>query len=119
MRLRALLPRARLGVDEEVGDQIGVDVFDRQLDRRLAVSSTRIPQQQPERVAIARDRMSARFHLDAQPIGEEALDQRGQGGGAHWPASRPSAVARAIARSSSSGTASRYQYVLEGSLWPR
>ncbi len=112
---RAITPRG-LGMDEEVGDQIGVDVLDRQLDRRLAVSSARISEQQPERVAIARDRMSARLHLGAQPVGEEALDQRRQGDGVHWAVSPPIAVARAIARSSSSGTASRYQYVLEGSL---
>ncbi len=114
----AVTPRC-LGMDEEVRDQIGVDIFDRQLHRRLTVSGTCISQQQPERVAITCDRILACFHLDAQPVGEEALDQRGQGHSAHWPASRLSAVARAIARSSSSGTASRYQYVLDGSLWPR
>ena len=109
----------RFAVDEEVGDQIGVDVLDCELDRRLAVPSAREPQQQPERVAIARDRMVAGLHLDTQSVGEEALDQRRQGDGAHWTASPSLAVARAIARSSSSGTASRYQYVLEGSVWPR
>ena len=31
-----------LGVSEEVRDQIGVDVFDRQVDRRLFAASTRI-----------------------------------------------------------------------------
>jgi hypothetical protein len=30
-------------MDEEVGDQISVDVFDRKLDRRLAVPGAREP----------------------------------------------------------------------------
>ena len=109
------VPARRLSMKEEVGDQISVDVLDRELDRRLAVPGTREPQQQTERVAIACDRMRAGLHLGAQPVGEEALDQRGQGRGVHWSASPPE-VARAIARSSSSGTASRYQNVLAGSV---
>ena len=111
----AITPRG-LGVGEEVRDQIGVDVFDRQVDRRLVAASARISEQQPERIAIAGDRMSACLQLRAEPVGEEALDQRGQGDGVHCAISPPLAVARASARSSSSGTASRYQYVLEGLL---
>jgi hypothetical protein len=115
---RAVAARG-LAMNEEVSDQIGVDVFQRELDRWLSVSNAREPQEQAERVAIACDRMAAGLHLDAQPVGEEALDQRGQGGGVHWFASPPLEVARAIARSSSSGTASRYQNVLSGLVWPR
>ena len=111
----AITPRG-LGVGEEVRDQIGVDVFDRQVDRRLFAASARISQQQPERIAIAGDRMSARLQLRAKPVGEEALDQRRQSDGVHCAISPPLAVARAIARSSSSGTASMYQYVAEGLL---
>lgn len=110
------VPARRLAVNEEVGDQIGINVFDREPDRRLVVPGTREPQQQAERVAIARDCMTAGLHLDAQPVGKEALDQRGQGGGAHCSTSAPLEVARAMARASNSGTASRYQNVWAGSV---
>jgi hypothetical protein len=79
---RAVAPR-RLGVGEEVGDQIGVDILDREFDRGFGASGTRISEQKTERVAIASDRVGAGFHLNAQPVGEEALDQRRQGRGAH------------------------------------
>ena len=115
---RAVAPR-RLGVDEEVGDQIGIDILNREFDRGFAMPRTREPHEQAERIAVACDRVRAGFHLDAQPVGEEALDQRRQGCSAHWSISPSPEVARAIARSSSSGTASRYQNVLSGSLCPR
>ncbi|MCP3379946.1 hypothetical protein NLM31_05725 [Bradyrhizobium sp. CCGUVB4N] len=108
-----------LGVNEDVGDEIGINLLDRQLDRRLTVPGACLSQQKAEGVAIAGHGMAARFHLHAQSVGEETLDQRGQSGVAHRLASLLSPLARAMAKSSSSGTASRYRYVLEGSLWPR
>lgn len=73
----------RFDMAEEVGNQIGVDVFDRQLDRRLATLRARISKQEPERVAVACNRVAACLQLRAKPVGEEALDQRRQGRDAH------------------------------------
>ena len=89
LRLRALLPRAvsvwtRKSATRSASMSSTVSLTGGLLCRALAY-----PQQQPERIAIARDRMSARLHLDAQPVGEEALDQRRQGDGAHWATSPP------------------------------
>jgi hypothetical protein len=66
-------------MDQKVGHQIYVDIFDRDSDWSFAKARTGIAQQQAESVAITRDGMVACFHLDAQSVGEEALDQRGQG----------------------------------------
>ena len=104
----------RLRVGEKVGHHVSTDIFNGKPDWRLAVPCTGKAQQQAERVAVARNRMMAGLQLGTQSVGEEALDQSRKGCGIHWIASPPWAIARVIARSSSSGTASRYQYVWEG-----
>ena len=59
---------------------------------------------------LTSDGVAARFHLRAEPISEEALDQRGEVGCLHRIfASTAAPVIRVEASSSSSGTASRYQ----------
>ena len=93
---------------EEGGDQRGVEVAEVELRRCLAGLVVDEPEQEAEGVTGAgRDRVRARVSLAGQPIGEEGLDQGGDLGhaGLLGPVS-----ARAAASSSSSGTASRYQY---------
>jgi hypothetical protein len=58
----------------------------------------------------------AGLHLNAQPVGEEALDQRGKVA-AFIVASTPLEIALAITRSSNSGTASRVKRIF-GEVWP-
>jgi hypothetical protein len=64
-------------VKQEVADQFGIEIFEPELRRHPTSLLAREAKEQPERVAIARDRMSARLHLGAQTIGEEPLEQRG------------------------------------------
>ncbi|WP_245434990.1 ArdC-like ssDNA-binding domain-containing protein [Rhizobium anhuiense] len=98
----------RLDVAQEVGDKIGVEIFDRQLRGRLSTARARIADQQPESVPVAGNGVGACFHLCAEPVSEEALNERREVGRLHCS---PSAalVIRVEASSSNSGTASRYQ----------
>ena len=63
-------------VDQEVAHQVGVQIFDLEFRRRPAGPLAGEAQQQAERVAIAGDRVRARLHLGAEPVGEELLDER-------------------------------------------
>lgn len=73
-------------------------------------------QQQLEGVAVGADRVRAGLPLGQQPLGEERL----QGGSEQAHGSSPRVVSRrSAAMAMSSGAAQRYQYVEDGSTWPR
>src|ERR1700730_17136741 len=99
-----------LDVQQEFADQVGIEVFDPELRWNLAPSLAGEPQEEPERVAVTRNRMCARLHVRAQTVGEEALEQRREcrGGHSRTPSSWTTTT-RCDASSSSSGTASIYQ----------
>ena len=110
LRLRALLRRSLSMWIEEVAHHLGVQILDLEFRRRPAGPLAGEAQEQAERVAIAGDRVRARLHLGAEPIGEELLDERRKCQGRHGRTSPArDASARREASSSSSGTASRYQ----------
>ncbi len=58
----SITPRL-LEIGEEVGDEVGVDIGDLQRRRLLLLLIGGIPEEQAERVAIARDRIRAGLHL--------------------------------------------------------
>src|SRR5260370_12746927 len=96
-----------LDVQEEFADQVGIEVFDPELRWNLAPLLAGEPQEEPERVAVTRDRMCARLHLRAQAFGEEALKQRrGCRGGQSRPPSTWTPPTRCAVRLQGSGTAS-------------
>ena len=97
---------------EERADQRRVEIVDVELERLLAGLVVREGEQQPERVAVGGDRVRTRVALRDQTFGEERLQRRGDE--AHESTSG-SCSRRWLISSSSSGTASRYQYVLAGS----
>ncbi len=71
-------------------------------------------EQEPERVAVARDRVRAGIALACETFGEESLQRGSERGHGRVRLSR-----RAAASSISSGEADRYQYVPAGLTWPR
>src|SRR5215467_2381515 len=73
----------RLHMSDEVGNKIGIEISDRQLRGRLFTPCTCVPDRQSECVPVASDGVAACFHLRGEPIGEEALDQRGEVGRLH------------------------------------
>jgi hypothetical protein len=100
----------RLDMGEEVTHQHTIQVFHPEPSRRLSGLLAGKAQQQAEGVAVARDRVRARLHLPAQPVGEEHLHEGRKRRCRHRvtsPAREP--AARREASSSSSGTASMYQ----------
>jgi hypothetical protein len=103
-------------VGEERADQRRVEIAEVQLEWLLAGLLVREAEQQPERVAVGGDRLRAGVALGDQALGEERL-QRGR---ERCHDSIPGSCSRRrLTSSSSSGTASRYQYVDAGSTWPR
>ena len=97
---------------EERADQRRVEIVDVQLERLLAGLSLREGEQQSERVAVGGDRLRAGIALGDQTLGEERLQRRREQG---HDSTSGSCSRRRLITSSSSGTASRYQYVLAGS----
>ena len=73
-------------------------------------------EQQPERVAVGGDRLRAGVALGDQTLGEERLKRWRE---RSHESTSGSCSRRRLISSSSSGTASRYQYVLAGSTCPR
>jgi hypothetical protein len=66
----------RLEVAEEGPDERGVEVFDRELARRLVKPLPREAEQETEAVAVASDRVGARVPLREQAI--STADGRGR-----------------------------------------
>jgi hypothetical protein len=97
---------------EKRDDESGVEVGERQRTRRLTQPLLCEREQQPERVAIGRDRVWARSSLLVQPLGEERFEKAGDQGH-DFTRERSS---RTVAASSSSGTAVRYHYVDDGPM---
>ena len=94
----------------------GVDVVDVQLDGGFPVAARGEAQQQPEGVAVGGDRVRAGLALGQQPLGEERLQGGSERAHGRSPRVAPGAP-RPVAMSS--GAAERYQYVEDGSTWPR
>jgi hypothetical protein len=109
------VPRSRrhlanfLQLIKEISHQGRVDVVERQHRRRPVQSLLRKPQQQPERVAVGRNRMGARLTLLYQPLCEEALQQGGERRLTLHDDSPQRRSSRAIACAISSGQLLRYQ----------
>ena len=82
----------------------------------LPVCSLGEAQQQPERVSVGGDRLRAGVALGDQTLGEIRLKRGRERGHESTSGSRSR---RRLTRSSSSGTASKYQYELAGSTCPR
>jgi len=101
-----------LKVLEESADEGDVQVLEHEVRGRPAHFRLRITQEKPEGIPIDRHRMRTRLPLLPEMLREEGLQQRREiGRGSHrWPSVSLS-VSRRLASSSSSGTASRYQYV--------
>jgi len=95
-----------LEVVQERGDQRRVEVCDVQRTRRLVGLRGGEADQQPERVAVAGDRVGGGATLSDEPVGEERLQHRCQRGH-DWPAWCCSR--RAATSCISSGTADKYQ----------
>jgi len=96
-----------LQVGQERHDQSGVQVGDVQANGLLAGRVRRVGDQQPQAVAVGGDGVRAGLALTAEPVGEEALQDRGER--AHRRAPYPAFSSRSAAASSSSGVACRYQ----------
>ena len=93
-------------MDEEVRHHVGIDIANFQLRWGFAAAGPGIADQQAEGVAIRCDGMTACFHLDAQAICEEALQQGWECRGPHCDSSAAElSPIRAEASSRSSGTA--------------
>src|ERR1019366_9662103 len=60
---------------EEVAHKGGVYILDLQFRRSPAGLFTGEAQQQAEGIAVAGNRVRARLHLGAEPVGEELLDE--------------------------------------------
>src|SRR5664279_743395 len=99
-------------VGEERADQRRVEIVDVQLERWLAGLSLREGEQQSAGVAVGGNRLWPGIALGDQPVGEKCLQRRREQGHASVSGS---CSRRRLITSSSSGTASRYQYVLAGS----
>jgi hypothetical protein len=96
-----------LQVGQERHDQGGVQVGDVQVDGLFAGRVRRVGDQEPQAVAVGGDGVRAGLALSGQPVGEEALQDRGEPG--HRRAPYPAFSSRSAAASSSSGVACRYQ----------
>ena len=102
----------RLDVDEKFADQFGIHVLDPQVRRRLALLLGGEAQQQAKRVTVPGNRIRTGFHLGAETVYKEPLQQSGKGRGCHRLSSRSRECdTRFAASSNNSGTASIYQYV--------
>ena len=103
-------PALAFDMGEEIANQFGVQILNLEFRRSPAGPFAGESQEQPEGVAIAGDRVRARLHLVAEPVGEELLNECRECQGRHGRASRArEASARREASWSSSGTASIYQ----------
>lgn len=100
-----------LEVLEKPPDERGLDLLRFQHRGRLAQLVGGEAEEQTKRVAVAGDRMRARLPLSEQAVGEEALEERRETRGDHGATSAGGSVRRSADSWSSSGTASRYQYV--------
>src|SRR3989442_2743542 len=114
----AIAPDA-LEMVEKVADKRRREILKRQRRGRATQPLGREPQEEPERVTVARHRVGAGLSLLAQAIGEEVLQQRGKAGGRHRRSSPAAPATRAAAQGSNSGTASRYQYASLTRTGPR
>ena len=103
-------------VGQERADQRRVEVGEIELKRLLAGLLFDEPQQQPERVAVGLDGFRADVALVDEAVGEERLQRRREQAHDSRPAPRST---RSRASASSSGDASKYQYVEAGSTCPR
>ena len=92
---------------QERADQGGIQVGHAESARRSTRLLVREGEQEPEGIAVGRDRVRAGVGLPGQPVGEEPLQDRREIG---HKSARPSVVSsRPAARARSSGTAWRYQ----------
>ena len=107
---RAVAPVAAQ-VFQEGSDEIGVEVVQAQLAGRGAGAGLGEGQQQAEGVPVGGHGVAADLALGDQPVGEEGLQDRGEGGHGAPPVR---ASRRPAARASSSGVPVRYQYVAAG-----
>jgi hypothetical protein len=101
-----------LEVIEERSEQRRVQLRHAQIRRCLAQPLLGIPEEQAERVAVARDGVGARLTLLHEPVHDECLHQRrscADGGHGRCPCLERST--RRSAYCSSFGVAVRYQYV--------
>ena len=108
----------RLQVSEERADGNGVQVGQVELGGLLAGLVVDVAEEQPQGVAVGRDRVRGGGPLGHQPVGEERLQdgrERGHRVAPFWA----EASSRAAARARSPGAASRYQYVDSALEWPR
>src|SRR5437762_2133901 len=97
---------------EEGADERGVQIVDVELIGLLGGLVVREGEQQPEGVAVRGDRLGACVALGDQPLGEKCLQHRPERG---HEITSGSCSRRWLTSSSSSGTASKYQYVDAGS----
>ena len=109
---RGAVVAVALEVLEEGADHLRVEAAEVQTRGRRAGAPVNEREQQPEGVAVGRDRVRAGVPLREQTLSEEGLERgREQGHG-----SSPRLCSRRSAASaSSSGAASKYQYVERGS----
>lgn len=99
----------RLKIDQECTDERCIQVAECQSRGGLTEPRLCEREQQPERIPIGCDRVGADVALAHEPLGEVALDQRGDiAGGLHGAASHRRSRRRA-ASSINSGQAERYQ----------
>src|SRR6266545_4394965 len=105
-----------LEVIEKGADERGVDVGEEQVRGTLSQVLVGESEQEPEGVAVGRNGIRARGLLSLESRGEERLEEASEE--RHRP-SLPARSNRAVATSSNSGTAVRYQYVVDGPMWPR
>jgi hypothetical protein len=106
----------RLEMLQERDDERSVEIGHEQSRRGLAHALLAEREEESERVAIRGDRVGACISLTQEAVGEERLEQprdQRHGRTAEYRSRR------AVAASSNSGTAVKYQYVDDGPTWPR
>jgi integron integrase len=97
-----------LQVLQERGNERCIDLFELQSLGHSAEPLLREAQQLPKAVSVRGNRMGTALTLLHQPLGEKALQQRGQAGRGHDRSSQRRSM-RAIASAMSCGCALRYQ----------
>jgi len=106
-----------LRVIEERHDKSGIEILDRQVSRSPLQAVGCEPDQKREAVRVGRNRMRADIALPRKMITQE----RGEMGSecSHAGSPRKSCSPAAAMSRRRTGVASRYQYVLATSVWPR